>query len=99
MNASAEKPTAGAASELERLFALQRAAFARERHPEYRVRRDRLQRLLRIVTDDEAALCAAVTTDFGHRPVQETRLAELYIVASGVRHALRHLRAWMRPQR
>ena len=92
-------PAASPASDLGRLFAAQRAAFARERYPDYQARRDRLQRLLRIVTDDEAALCAAVTRDFGHRSTQETRLAELYIVSSGVRHALRHLQVWMRPQR
>ena len=85
--------------ELARLFALQRAAFAKERYPDYPVRRDRLLRLLRVVTDDEAALCAAVARDFGHRSAQETRLAELYIVAAGARHMLRHLQAWMRPQR
>ena len=94
-----ELPVASPASELARLFAAQRAAFARERYAAYQVRRDRLQRLLRIVTDDEAVLCAAVTRDFGHRSTQETRLAELYIVSSGARHALRHLQAWMRPQR
>ena len=83
MTAPAELPVASPAGELGRLFAAQRAAFARERYPDYPVRRDRLQRLLRIVTDDEAALCAAVTRDFGHRSTQETRLAELYIVAAG----------------
>jgi len=85
--------------DLARLLTLQRAAFARERDPSYAVRRDRLQRLLRVVTDDEAELCAAVARDFGHRATQETRLTEIYIVAQGVRHALRHLHGWMRPRR
>ena len=99
MNAPSELPVAAPAGELARLFALQRAAFARERYPDYHVRRDRLQRLLRIIVDDEAELCTAVTRDFGHRATQETRLTELYIVASGIRHALRYLHVWMRPQR
>src|SRR5262245_21693301 len=99
MNAPAELPAATPAGDVERLFARQRAAFAGDRYPDYAVRRDRLQRLLRVVTEDEAELCAAVARDFGHRPAQETRLAELYIVSAGVRHALRHLHAWMRPQR
>jgi coniferyl-aldehyde dehydrogenase len=99
MNAAVEPPVTVAAGELARLFALQRSAFARERYPGFGVRRDRLLRLLRVVTDDEAELCDAVTRDFGHRSRQETRLAELYIVSAAVRHTLRHLPSWMRPQR
>ena len=96
---NAPGPPGAATADLDRLFALQRAAFARERDPSYDVRRDRLQRLARIVTEDEAELCAAVARDFGHRSAQETRLTELYIVAQGIRHALRHLQGWMRPRR
>jgi len=94
-----DAPPALPAAELARLFAAQRAAFAAERYPPWRVRRDRLLRLLRLVRAHEDALCAAIAEDFGHRSTHETRLAELYIVASGVRHALRHLERWMRPRR
>ncbi len=85
--------------EVGRVFELQRAAFARERYPTLATRRDRLARLLNIVTAHEKGLCAAIDRDFGHRPSQETRLAELYIVAAEIRHALRHLRRWMRARR
>ena len=85
--------------ELRRAFELQRAAFARERYPTLAARRDRLARLLNIVTVHERALCAAIDRDFGHRSSQETRLAELYIVAVEIRHALRHLQRWMRARR
>ena len=85
--------------ELRRVFELQRAAFAGERYPSFAIRRDRLARLLNIVTVHEKRLCAAIDRDFGHRSAQETRLAELYIVAAEIRHALRHLRRWMRARR
>src|SRR5438132_10792154 len=85
--------------DLDRLFALQRAAFARDRYSPYAERRERLRRLLYIVTAHEQALCAAVDRDFGHRSAHETRLAELYIVGAEIRHALRHLRGWMRTRR
>src|SRR5438034_546546 len=81
--------------ELRRVFELQRAAFARERYPTLATRRDRLARLFNIVTVHEKVLCAAIDRDFGHRSSQETRLAELYIVAAEIRHAMRHLRRWM----
>ncbi|HEY3179208.1 MAG TPA: coniferyl aldehyde dehydrogenase [Casimicrobiaceae bacterium] len=85
--------------ELRRVFDLQRAAFAREPYPSLPTRRDRLARLLNIVTVHEKALCAAIDRDFGHRSAQETRLAELYIVAAETRHAMHHLKRWMRPGR
>ena len=47
-------------SDLDRLFALQRAAFARERFPTLAVRKDRLSRLLALVRDNEALFVAAV---------------------------------------
>jgi coniferyl-aldehyde dehydrogenase len=85
--------------ELRHVFELQRAAFARERYPTLATRRDRLARLLNIVTVREKTLCAAIDRDFGHRSSQETRLAELYIVEAEIRHAMRHLRRWMRARR
>ena len=68
-------------AELARLFAVQRAAFARERYPALATRRDRLARLLALIVANEQRFVEAVERDFGHRSVHETRLAELYIVA------------------
>jgi len=87
------------ARELDRAFAQQRAAFAREPYPSFEIRRDRLRRLRKIVTVHERALCEAIDRDFGRRSTHETRLAELYIVEAEVRHAIAHLRRWMRPRR
>src|SRR5258708_31970493 len=87
------------ATELGRLFALQRAAFRRERYPDLATRNDRLSRLAALVTENEARLIEAIDRDFGHRSAHETRLAELYIVTSDIRHAQRHLARWMKPER
>ena len=99
MNASSDPSRPTPVVDVEHLFAAQRAAFERERYPTYAARRDRLSRLLLLVTGHERALCAAVDRDFGHRSTHETRLAELYVVATEARYALRHLRRWMRPRR
>jgi coniferyl-aldehyde dehydrogenase len=84
---------------LSALFASQRAAFDKERDPPLSVRRDRLDRLAWIVDANEAEIVAAIAADFGSRPAQETRLAELLMVTVGIRGARRHLRRWMRPRR
>jgi acyl-CoA reductase-like NAD-dependent aldehyde dehydrogenase len=41
----------------------------------------------------------AIRQDFGHRSVHETKLADLYPVVAGLRHARKHFRRWMRPRR
>ncbi len=84
---------------LERVLRVQREAFAAERYPDLAARRDRLARLLGIVTQHEDALVAAITRDFGHRSSHETRLAELYVVAAEARHAIRRLPHWMKSRR
>src|SRR4029453_2293174 len=99
MSARNELTPGAPVAQLERVFELQRAAFARESYPEFATRRDRLARLKSIVTDNESRFVAAIDADFGHRSAHETRLAELYIVASGIRHAQRHLARWMKPER
>jgi coniferyl-aldehyde dehydrogenase len=81
------------------LFAAQRAAFAREPDPALPVRRDRLDRVAALVEESEPEIVAAIAADFGMRSAHETRLAELFMIRAGVRHARRHLRDWMRPQR
>ncbi|PDQ22493.1 coniferyl aldehyde dehydrogenase [Mesorhizobium sanjuanii] len=80
-------------------FRLQRAAFEGQPFPGLDVRKDRLKRLLALTESHEAEICAAIDADFGGRSAQETRLAELFVVRAGIRHALAHLRGWMRERR
>jgi coniferyl-aldehyde dehydrogenase len=63
------------------------------------VRKDRLRRLLALLTEHLGEFEAAVNADFGHRCVQETRLAEAFVVEAGIKLALRQLDRWMRPKR
>ena len=99
MNGLAEFSGPAAVIELNRVFSLQRAAFARERYPELRTRRDRLARLQSLVRDNEPRFVAAISHDFGHRSAHETRLAELYIVLAEIANAQKHLARWMRSER
>ncbi len=96
MNAPAESPPAATTTELGRIFARQRDAFATERYPGLAVRLDRLTRLKALVQGNEDRFVAAVAQDFGHRSTHETRLAELYIVVAEIAHAQKHLARWMR---
>ena len=77
----------------------QRAAFDRERLPSLAQRRDRLERLRRMTATHAQDLAEAMSRDFGHRSRHESRLADLFTVESGARHAIRHLKRWMAVRR
>ncbi|BCG85214.1 aldehyde dehydrogenase [Mesorhizobium sp. 113-3-9] len=84
---------------LDERFGLQRSAFEKQPFPDLSVRKDRLKRLLALTERHEADICAAINADFGSRSTHETRLAELFVVRAGIRHALSHLKGWMRERR
>lgn len=84
---------------LEASLALQRRAYHAHPVPTLAERRDDLRTLQRFVRDHKAALCNAISADYGHRSRHETLLAEIFPALDGVDHALKHLRRWMKPQR
>jgi len=63
------------------------------------VRCDRLARLRSVVSDNEARLSEAISADFGNRSATETLFAEILFVLNEIKHASKHLRKWMAPQR
>ena len=93
------RPESNPAPDMRRLFEMQRDAFAGERYPSLVQRRDRLQRLAALIEVHEQDIVAAIAADFGTRPAHETRLAELFMIAAGIRHARRNLGPWMEQQR
>ena len=77
------------------LFELSRTAPA----PTLELRLDRLERLRAAVSENEARFEAAISADFGHRSSTETSIAEIMMVLSEIKHATKHLKKWMAPQR
>ena len=76
---------------------LQRSAFLAEPMPTLAVRRQRLQAVLDMTRKYADELAAAISKDFGHRSKHETMLADVFVVESGAKHALSHLRRWTKP--
>jgi coniferyl-aldehyde dehydrogenase len=62
-------------------------------------RLDRLARLRAAVADNEVRFEQAISADFGHRSSTETAIAETLLVLGEIKHAAKHLRKWMAPQR
>jgi coniferyl-aldehyde dehydrogenase len=86
-------------SPLREAFDRQRAAFEAERAPSKAVRLDRLRRLEAMLERMTPALLKAVSDDFGHRPEQVTRMADLLPVQLALTHTRRHLGRWMATRR
>jgi coniferyl-aldehyde dehydrogenase len=78
------------------------AMFERSRTdpaPTLAERLDRLARLRAVVADNEIRFDQAISADFGHRSSTETTIAETMLVLGEIKHAARHLKKWMAPQR
>ncbi len=96
-------PVASAdASELgrmRRVFDLQRSAFDANPHPDLAARKSKLRRLINALRRRQDEFVAAVSADFGVRAPAETKLIEVMGPILEARHALSHLRRWMKPRR
>jgi coniferyl-aldehyde dehydrogenase len=67
--------------------------------PPYQARLDRLKRLRAAVAENETRFAQAISADFGHRATVETTIAETLFLLTEVKHAAKHLKKWMAPQR
>jgi coniferyl-aldehyde dehydrogenase len=67
--------------------------------PKLEERLDRLARLRAVIADNEGRFEQAISADFGHRSSTETAIAETLLVLGEIKHAARHLKKWMAPQR
>ena len=88
--------------EIERLQPLldqQRRAFQANPYPGAEERLQALDALHRTLTNHQQALIEAISSDFGNRSADETRLAEIMPSLHGIHYARRCLRKWMKPQR
>ena len=96
MNTALQQPVAAT---LQAALARQRDAYHRQPFPRLEERRQDLKQLARFVKENQDALVDAVSADYGHRSRHETMLTEIAPVLAAIRHNLKHLRGWMRPQR
>jgi coniferyl-aldehyde dehydrogenase len=78
---------------------LQRNAVESEPYPELKVRKDRLQRALDAVINNEKLIVEATQEDFGKRPELSVLLADLLYPVSALRHAIGRVERWMRPEK
>ena len=86
-------------TDLNLLLSAQRAAFAAELPVPLATRRDRLDRAVALVADNAERFCDAMSADFGHRSREQSMLTDVGAALGALRHALRHLASWARPEK
>lgn len=89
----------GAVGFLAPIHARLRGAAVRDPHPDWRSRAALLDALERLLRENAQAIANAISADFGNRSQHETQLLELFPSFEAIRHARRHLKSWMRPER
>lgn len=60
------------------------------------LRRDRLDRAARLITENRRDLIRAISEDFGNRAAYHTLTADIATTAAGLRHSAAHVESWMR---
>ena len=78
---------------------VQRAAFVGELPVSAAARLDRLRRAETLLIDHQDALVAAISEDFGHRSTEMSLMTDILSSVKPVRHAIKHLGSWMKPER
>jgi coniferyl-aldehyde dehydrogenase len=77
----------------------QREAFTAELPVTAASRRDRLRRAIAMIVDHKDRWTAALSEDFGHRSIEQSLVTDIMGSVSPLKHALKELDRWMRPEK
>jgi coniferyl-aldehyde dehydrogenase len=84
--------------ELEKVLQLQQQQFKKTPYRSYDQRLGDLQRLKRLLLDNQVAFATSLNDDFGHRSVDDTQLGDILTTVSCINYSIKHLKYWMKPK-
>ncbi|UZK69250.1 coniferyl aldehyde dehydrogenase [Sphingomonas sp. S1-29] len=84
---------------MQSILDVQRAAFLAELPATIESRRDRLKRAIAMLIGNQQRFCDALCDDFGHRSQEQSLLTDIAASIAPLRHALKHLDRWSRPEK
>jgi len=85
--------------QLQSSFALQRENFINSAEESYQERKQHLNNLKNMLTDNREDILAAINQDYGNRSYHESLLAEVIPVTDDIKGTINHLKKWMKVQR
>ena len=84
---------------MHRVLELQKNLNIKEGAPDIKLRTDRLDRVISMVTKNEKAIIAALQEDFGNRDPVMTAATEVASVVGPMEHAKKNLKKWMKTEK
>lgn len=77
----------------------QKAAHIKDGPPSAEKRIDWLDRAIALLVDNQKEIAEALASDFGHRSHEQTLLTDVMGSIGPLKHAKKHLRQWMKPEK
>ena len=100
MNAEQQLPTLGDSEQkMNSTLQMQRDAYLKEGIVSAETRIDRLQRGVDVLIKYNEKITDALNTDFTCRPREVTLLTDVGAGIAPMKHAIKHLRSWMKPEK
>ena len=84
---------------MKKMLEVQKAACMREGLPSAEIRIERLDKSIALLCDHGDALCEAMSADFGHRSIDQSRFSDISGSIDTLKYAKKHARSWMRPEK
>jgi coniferyl-aldehyde dehydrogenase len=81
------------------IFAAQKKAYRANSMPSAHERIERLARLRRVLVQYQDDFARAISEDFGHRSVDESKVAEIMTSLDSIDYVTKHIAKWMKPSK
>ncbi|WP_019029983.1 aldehyde dehydrogenase family protein [Colwellia piezophila] len=80
-------------------FSDQKNYFAQNIYPSYQQRITDLNKLKRLLIDNQQAFIDAMSEDFGHRSADDSKLGDILSTVMGINYTIKRLKRWMKKEK
>jgi coniferyl-aldehyde dehydrogenase len=80
-------------------FQQQKNHFAHHTYPSYQARISDLNKLKKILIDNQEAFITAMSQDFGHRSAGDSRIGDILTSVMGINYTIKKLKKWMKAEK
>ncbi len=91
--------TTSSTHDMHAVLATQKQACIAEGHVTAETRIDRIDRAINLLEKHGSRLSEAMAADFGHRSLEQSKLTDIDGAIGPLKHARKHVRKWMRPEK
>ena len=85
-------------NELEKILSSMKRQQLRSGPASVELRKDRLQRCIKLIRDNHKAIASAMSEDFGHRSLYQSYVADMVTTSKMLQHAIDNLETWMKTE-